>query len=290
MNPYKVLGLEAGASEADIKKAYRKLAMKHHPDREGGSEEKFKEISEAYARLTEPEKFRNERGAGGGPGGGFGEGAYGRGGAFYGADIDMSAYMHMFEEMLRKNQANGNTFHTDYSKAYNGDTDNNFFGQLPIMKVSKEITLEEAFKGGKTHIDMPMMRVRLEVDVPIGTRKSFTTQFTKNVPGGKIVEATVSVKKHPVFELDGNDLKASTTMPLINFYSNDTVTVAITDIEGKTLSMKVPPNAKPGQIFRLPQKGYIDNRHSRGDLLVTLNVALPELSPEQVEKLKELLA
>ena len=98
------------------------------------------------------------------------------------------------------------------------------------------------------------------------------------------------MKKHPVFELDGNDLKASTTMPLINFYSNDTVTVAITDIEGKTLSMKVPPNAKPGQIFRLPQKGYIDNRHSRGDLLVTLNVALPELSPEQVEKLKELLA
>src|SRR3990167_11351057 len=64
MNPYEVLGIEPGASEEEAKTAYRKLALKHHPDANGGSkesEEKFKEISEAYQRITEPERFEREQ-------------------------------------------------------------------------------------------------------------------------------------------------------------------------------------------------------------------------------------
>ena len=60
MNPYETLGIKQGASEQEAKKAFKKLAMKHHPDR-GGDEKKFQEVKEAYERITEPEKFRDQQ-------------------------------------------------------------------------------------------------------------------------------------------------------------------------------------------------------------------------------------
>lgn len=137
---YKVLGVEKNASDEDIKKAYRKLAMQHHPDRNKGeskAEEKFKEISEAYDVLKDPDKrAAYDRFGATGPmgGGGFG----GAGGAGFGA-----AFSDIFEDMF------GDVMGGKRSTGPMRGSD---------VQFSLDITLEEAFKGKESKIKIPTVQ------------------------------------------------------------------------------------------------------------------------------------
>jgi len=87
-DPYSILGIQRGATDEEIKKAYRKMAVKYHPDKPGGDEEKFKEVADAYDRLTNP-----KRSGGGSPFGGNYNGQY---------DFDFGDYSNLFERIMRE--------------------------------------------------------------------------------------------------------------------------------------------------------------------------------------------
>lgn len=261
------LGIHPSASEADIKKAYRKMAAKHHPDK-GGKEEDFKRIKEAYERITEPEKFQDQR-------------TYANAG-MNNADI--------MEEFIRRYNAGSTNkgpfdgFFTDrsqpnqrrqpQSRLYNGQT---------------EITLENAFKGATLPFDMPGCQTSV-VTVEPGVRPHSKIQATAKSSGDStlihIAIIEILIKPHEVFELDGNDLRMSITRPLIDFYTGATITVP--SIEGSSIQIKLPPNSQPNTILRLKGKGYNSN-NTRGNMYVTVKVELPQLNETQIQKLKEIL-
>lgn len=228
-NPYKVLGVSEQATPEEIKKKYKTLCGKYHPDK-GGDEAKFKEVQTAYSKITEPHKH----------------------------------------ERPQHNPFSGFQF--------------NAFHQV---KVKVDLTIEEAFRGTSKTVQVPHLNQGINVAIQAGTQHLDTMQFT--VQGQDkifIIDLWCSLIKHPVFTLDGNDVKITKTLPLLDFYKDNEL--LITDIEGKDFKLKFPANSNPGTQLRLKGKGFI-HQGRRGNLIVTVNVELPILSSEQFIKLGELL-
>jgi curved DNA-binding protein len=251
-DPYAILGITRNASEAEVKKAYRKLAMKHHPDK-GGDEAKFKEINEAYQKITEPEKFN-------------------QGHTFHGGTFDDIINQH-------------------FKNAHRGASGNGPFGgfrfNLP-KQIKIVITLEEAFSGTVKDVLVPGTNEQISLPLSPGilSKAQFQGQITLANGEDQIINVTVIIKDHEIFTLDGNDLKATKKIPLIDFYKGGSV--EIKDLSDKVITMKIPQNFQPGSMLRLKERGYNANG-KRGNIYVTLNVELPVLTDIQIESLEKLL-
>lgn len=249
-DPYAILGLKRGASEDEVKKAYRKLAMKHHPDK-GGDEAKFKEIKEAYERLSEPEKFNT-------------------GNSFHGG-----THEDIMEEILRQRGFNA------------GGPFGGFNINIP-KKIRVAITLEQAFTGTTVNPHVPGTNEKILLPIEPGVQHGAQYQGQTAIQNGKIetIVLTVYIQEHPVFKLDGNDLRAEKKVKLIDFYEGSSIEV--NDLTGKVLALKIPPNFQPGSVLRLKEKGYNINGQ-RGNLYLTLQVELPKLSETQIQQLREVI-
>lgn len=256
------LGIPPSASEAEVKRAYRKMAAKHHPDK-GGKEEDFKRIKEAYERITEPEKFQDQR-------------------TYANAGMNNADVM---EEFLRRYNA-GTTHRGPFDGFF---TDRPQQSQSRLFNGQVDITLENAFKGATLPFDMPGCKSSVVIIHP-GVRPHAKIQATaKSKDDESLIHVAIieiSIKPHDVFELDGNDLRVTISGPMIDFYTG--TTLSIPDIEGGTIQVKLPPNSQPNTVLRLKGKGYNSN-NTRGNMYVTVKAELPKLSEEQIEKLKELL-
>ena len=257
------LGIPPTASEAEVKKAYRKLAAKHHPDK-GGNETDFKRIKEAYERITSPEKFQDQR-------------------TYANAGMNNADVM---EEFLRR--YNSGTTHKGPFDGFFRDQHQRTTTQSRLFNGKVDIKLEDAFKGSTYPFTIPgcvSSNVSIEPGVRPGSKiEVHAKSSTDDTIHVAIIE--VSFLQHSTFELDGNDLRMSITRPLLDFYTG--ATLAIPSIEGSSIQVKLPPNSQPNTILRLKSKGYISNQ-SRGNLYVTVKVELPKLSENQLEKLKEIL-
>jgi curved DNA-binding protein len=300
---YKTLGVERSASDAEIKKAYRKLARQYHPDINPGNkaaETKFKEINEAYEVLSDKDKREKydrfgrdwQRYQQGGGAGGFDWGSYaGAGGSPFGGASGMGGgdFSDFFETLFggggRTAGRAGGGFRMD--------------GQPIEHEV--EVTLDEAFTGTQRSLQVSSpsgqprsLTVKIPAGVDTGSRVRVAGEGAQGMGGGKRGDLFLIIKvlPHDRFERRGDDLETTVQTDLYTMLLGGTVRVPI--IGGKTITLNVPANTPNGKKFRISGQGMPRLRapETRGDLYVRLEALLPvSLSTrerELVEQLREL--
>ena len=294
---YDVLGVSRGASEADIKSAYRKLAKQYHPDKNAGDEkaaERFKEIGEAYAVLSDPEKrqvFDQFGHTGQVPPGYGGPGA---GGGFQGGDFsgfDPGQFSDFFQGLFGQTGRRGGA-----GQGFPGGAQVNLEdllggggmggGRRFVQNVEGElqVTLAEAFSGSDEVINVDGKRLSLRV--PAGTRDGARLRLAGQGPGGGDVLLTIRVLEDARFELDGDHLTTSVDVPAPVAALGGDVTVQTLGGKG---NLSVPPGSSGGRRMRLRGQGWPKKDGTRGDLYVRLNVTVPAaLSDEQKDLYRRL--
>lgn len=294
-DPYEILGVSKTASEADIKKAFRALAKKHHPDKHAGdaaAQKKFQEISAAYDILGDKDKRAqfdagaigadgNARGgfgaSGGGgfdPRGGFRQGPFGFGGAGGGdrefhfsfddaAGGGASSFQDIFASMM------GGRRGGSQSRAARGQD----------FSASVTIGLAEAVSGGTRRVVLQNGE-QIDVKIPVGVKDGQSIRVKGRggagqggAPNGDVL-LQISVAPHPFIVRDGNDLRMDLPVTLKEAVAGGKVPVPT--LAG-TLSLTVPPASNTGTVLRLKGKGVpAHGGAAAGDLYLRLVVTLPD--------------
>ncbi|KQO61382.1 DnaJ C-terminal domain-containing protein [Curtobacterium sp. Leaf261] len=312
---YAVLGVSKDASEADLKKTYRKLARQFHPDSNPGdiaAENRFKEISEAYSVLSDKSQ-RSEydqiraMGSGarftagaGGPGGqggfedvfggmfGGGQGGqrvrFGQGGP--GGQAGRGGG---FEDILGGMFGGGGGFGQP-SGGYRG-----FGGPTPGRDVSATTTLDfrTAIAGETVKLTQGSGRpvnVRIPAGVADGQKIRLKGRGEPSPDGGEAgdLTVTVTVRKHPVFERDGLNLRVD--VPVTFVEATLGATIEVPTLAGQPVKLKVAPGTPSGRVLRVKGRG-VTTKKGTGDLLATVQVAVPgHLSAEAHDAVEALAA
>ncbi len=308
-NYYDILGVGENAAPEEIKKAFRTLAKKYHPDRNQGNktaEAKFKEISEAYDTLSDTKKksqydtmrkYGAFAGAGAGPGGGPGMG---------GANFD-------FSDLFRQGAGGRGGFQTfRYSSSgIDGLEDilSSFFGGRdplggtgpfggrgrPQMQKGADLTTTlsvsfmEAVNGAKRTLRIPQTGKTLSVKIPRGIddggRIRLAGQGMPGTPGGQDGDLIITVQVMPDqnFERKGNDIYTNVTISFKQAILGCKVNVKTLT---KQVALTVPPGTQPGTTMRLKGQGLAVGE-SPGDLYCEIKIEIPKTLTEEQRKMLE---
>jgi curved DNA-binding protein len=278
---YETLGVSENASADEIKKAYRKLARKYHPDinKDPEAQEKFKEINAAYEVLSDPEKKAQYDQFGDQMFGGQNFQDFARG---QGADVDL-------EEILRQMFGGGGGFAGGFSGGgFGGARSSGGFGgyqRMPDLDVHAQITVPfmTSVKGGTYNINVEGQN--FDIKVPAGIKSGETLRVRgkgREYQGHKgDLYIKVNVAEDPNYERKGLDLYKTIDIPLKTALFGGKIKVETPE---KEVTLKVPKNTKNGQKFRLKGQGVPDRRTGvKGDLYLVANIVLPDvdsLDPE----------
>lgn len=272
-NLYTTLGVDRSANPDEIKRAYRKLAAQHHPDR-GGDTKKFQEIQSAYDTLGDPEKkaaYDNPQ-----PQGGF---------QFHG-----NGFPPGFEELFSQ---------------FGGDAFGGLFGRRQpaqrnrTLNLQTSITLNDAFIGKDliANLKLPSGRDQiLEVKIPQGINDGTVLRLAgigddtvANLPRGDI-HLSVHVQPHPEFERQGDDLVKKITVNCLDAIVGKNITIQTLD--DKTLEISINPGTQHGQLLAVHGYGMpnISNPLMKGRLLINVNILVPtNLTVEQLNLIKSII-
>jgi DnaJ-class molecular chaperone len=311
-DPYEVLGVSKGASEADIKSAYRRLAKKLHPDankHDPRAATRFAELNAAYEIVGDDEKrkafdrgeidaegkprFRGFEGFGAHPG----AGAQGPGGMHF---ESFSFGPDGFQRGARGGGAGGGGFEDILRGIFGGGArgagpgfgaqfEPEDFAAPPgrgqDLQASLTISLNDAAKGLTARVELPTGK-SIEVKVPAGLVSGQTIRLKGQgwpSAGGKAGDAliTVNVTPHPVFRPDGSDLRLELPISLYEAVLGGKVRVPT--LEG-AVDLAIPAGTQSGRTFRLKGKG-LKAKNSAGDLLATVRIMLPDKPDEQLKEL-----
>jgi DnaJ-class molecular chaperone len=322
---YRILGVDRGADDKAIKSAYRKLARKHHPDVAKGKDsgERFREVTEAYEVLSDPEKRRRydtlgpdwqryaQPGPAGQPGGGRAEYA------------DLGDFSEFFRTIFgdlggpRGGARSGPGSRVDVEDWLGGFTSSRRGARGQDVQANVTITLEEAYSGTRKSFEFDVeepcptchgsgnvsgkpcatchgsgwQRGRHEVDVkiPAGVRTGQKVRVAGEGAGGGDLYLAVTVVPHHEFERRGDDIQLA--VPITAPEAALGVTLEIPTLRGK-VSMKIPPATSSGRTFRLPGYGMPKPKGGgHGNQLVTVRVVMPaDLRPEERELYEKLKA
>jgi len=285
---YAVLGVEKSASDRDIKKAYRKLAQQYHPDNNPGdtdAEDRFKDVSEAYDVLSDPEtrtEYDQARDA-------FARGAWATGpgtgnsqyvrvedlgdlGDLFGGGGVFGGLGDLFGRRGRTAQRGGDV-ETDVSLTFHE----------AIAGTTRTLTTSGP-SGGRD------VQVKIPAGVNDGARIRVRGRGRPGANGGDAGDlyVRVSVAKHPIFERVGRNLRVHVKIPMVDAALGTEVTAPT--LEG-TVTLKVPAGTQPGKTFRVSGKG-VTTPKGTGDLLVVVDVEVPTtLNDEQralLERVRDL--
>jgi DnaJ-class molecular chaperone len=255
MNPYNTLGVQKNASDSDIKRAYRKLAMENHPDK-GGDANRFADISNAYETLKDPQK--------------------------------RSAYDHYG---TADPQQQGFGFSHTGGQPFDFDTIFSVFGQRMHpnarqrpreARITMAIDLADAVKGGKRAIALQMNAGQntVEVDVPPGVVDGENIKYPKLGPNGLDLVIHYRLKPHPNWQRHGNDMHTEQTVSIWKLIIGGHISVV--DIIGRSYNLNIPPRTNPGSVMRLTGCGVKRLRHNAGDIFVKLKTDIPHDIPEDI--------
>ncbi|PZE61532.1 J domain-containing protein [Curtobacterium sp. MCPF17_001] len=307
---YAVLGVSKDASEADLKKTYRKLARQYHPDSNPGdaaAESKFKEISEAYSVLSDKEQRKEydqvramgsgARFTAGGPGGqggfedvfggmfgGGGQGGggqrvrFGQGGGGAGG----------FEDILG-GMFGGGGFgqNTGGFRGFGGPTKGRDVTATTTLDLATAVagdTVKLAQGNGRP------VNVRIPAGVADGQKIRLRGRGEQSRDGGEAGDlvVTVTVRKHPVFERDGLNLRVDVPVTFVEAALG--ATIEVPTLGGAPVKLRVAPGTPSGRVLRVKGRG-VTTKNGTGDLLATVQVAVPShLSDKAREALDALAA
>ena len=313
---YQVLGIARDASEKDVRRAFRTLAAKHHPDRnrdDPGAEERFKEINEAYTVLSDPEKRKvyDQYGAEGPTaafrGGGFAPG----GGRFYTSvrPEDAAGFSDFFRSLFGGGLG-GSGFGEFGDDPFAGMAQR--AAQPRQVEASLRVELERAYHGGPMSIGVDGRT--LEVRIPAGVRDGAKLRLRGQAPGGGDLLLVVRHEPHPRWRLDGSTLHATVDVPDHVAVLGGAVRVATLDGD---VELTIPPGTANGRKLRLRGRGWPVAKgaagkgaagrgaagadaataqggqpESRGDLVAEVRIVVPQAPSEAqraaYERLREL--
>ena len=292
---YGILGLKRDASADDIKKAYRKLAHKYHPDvsKDSKGEEKFKDVSEAYKALKDPEARaaydnlgRHQPGEEFRPppdwAQQFGDGQF----SF--DDIDLSD---LFAGL------GGGRFRAGGQR-----------GNFPIpgqdYEVTAPITIEDAYRGTELDLNLTVpeydgqgrvrrvplvFKARIPKGVTDGERLRLPGKGGKGLSGGPNgnLYLTIALQPHPLYRVTGHDLYLD--LPLAPWEAALGATVEVPTLGG-SVNLKVPPGTNTGQKLRLAKRGLLKRREGEGNLFAIVQIVVPAAPTEREQALFKELA
>lgn len=249
---YTTLGVSRNASDAEIKKAYRKLAMQYHPDR-GGDNAKFQQVNEAYEVLSDPAKKQQ-----------------------YDNPVHESAYGfgtgHPFEDFFQQFRNPGHKHRTTRQD----------------VRIRLWISLEDAVNGGVRIISLTTKAgpIPLEIRIPKGVNNTEAVRYPGLAPGKQDLVIEFRVHGHPSIERDNLDLWTSITLDFWQLIVG--TTIIIKTLQGKSVKLNVPPMTKPEQSLRLQGHGVHRDGGTPGHLYVKVKAKMPDrISDELLTAIKQ---
>lgn len=292
-DPYTELGVARTATADDIRKAFRKLAKKYHPDTNPGdnaAEENFKRVSGAFDILGDADKRKKfdrgeidadgrethagfQRGGyGGGPfqqqPGGFGGGRSGPGSQFEGVDLN-----DILGDMFGRGAGGG------ARGGFGG-----FNNKGADLRARLEIDLEDAIRGNKRRIAFSDGRT-IEVTIPKGAQDGQTLRLKgQGTPGrGGAGDALIEIgiRPHPIYRREGDTLIMDLPISVPDAILGGKVEAPTPD---GNVSLTVPPGSNSGGQLRLKGRGFIDAKGKRGDLVAKLVITLPDAPDAELQK------
>ncbi len=300
---YKILGVEKTASQEEIKKAYRKLAKKYHPDlnpNDAKAQEKLKEINEAYEVLSDEEKRKKYDAFGSAYNftngqhfdpSQFGFDNFGNGYSYtYTTNGDFSDFFNMFfggMDFKGKTRTTKSGF--DFGNLFGGRKNTR---KSPSYESELNITIEEGYKGTTKNVNLNIA----------GSNKTITVNVPKGILPGKKLKVkgekwgingdilfNIKFIEDGKNKLEGLDLISK--LDIVPWQAVLGDKVVVTTLDGK-IKVNIPNKISSGMKIRVPKKGYVDMKGNQGDLYLEVNIVIPQnLSDEEIklyEKLKEI--
>jgi len=284
---YKTLEVSPSASESEIKKAYRKLARKYHPDvnKEASAEEKFKEINAAYEVLSDKEKKAQYDQYGDSMFGGqnFHDFSQSQGG-----NVDL-------DEMLRQMFSGGGGFGGAGASGFGGSG----FGsqqryQEPNLDMETNVTIpfSVAILGGSHSVSVNGDRFDIKIPAGVKDGERMRVKGKGHAQNGRVGDLflRIHVAGNPEYDREGDDLVKTIDVPLYAALFGEKISVQTLE---KEIKLKVPQNTKNGQRFRVKGMGAMNRKtKERGYLYLKANIVLPpveDLDTELVAAMKEKL-
>jgi curved DNA-binding protein len=249
-NHYQTLGVNKDANADEIKRAYRRLASQHHPDK-GGDVSKFQEIEQAYRTLSDPQaraQYDNP---------GFGGQRFGHPGN---QGFDFQSIFDVF----------GARFHHPHQQ------------RTQQARMSLWITLVDVALAGKKTISVGTQQgtMTVEIEIPRGIDDGDTVQYPGIGPGGMDLVITFRIHPNPQWSRRDQHLSTDHAMSIWDLILGTEIQVR--DILGSTLSLTIPPGTQPGTTFRLRNRGLASRSGPSGDLFVRVQATIPDNIPESV--------
>lgn len=312
-DPYTILGVSKGASGAEIKSAYRKLAKKLHPDankHDAKAASRFSELNAAYEIVGDDDKrkafdageidaegkprFRGFEGTQQ-PGGGFGQG-----GGFENFSFGTDGFQRRggaagggaggFEDLLR-GMFGGRASPGGGARGYTNQFEPEDFGANvgggQDIAVTLTITLPEAATGASTRVNLPTGK-EVEVKIPAGIATGQQIRLKGQGyagPAGRAgdVIITITVAPHPLFKTEGDDLRIE--LPITFYEAALGGKVRVPTLDG-AVELAIPPDTNSGRTFRLKGKGLkVKGAKTAGDLLATVRVVMPDKATDDIKEL-----
>jgi DnaJ-class molecular chaperone len=255
-NYYEILGVKTSATQDEIKRAYRKLASQHHPDK-GGDVKQFQEIEEAYRTLSDPEK----RAQYDNPQTNFG--SFGQHGAPQGFDFE--SIFDIFGARFGQGQQR----------------------RPQSARMSLWIQLRDVAQGGRRTISVgtPTGTQAVDIEIPLGIDDGDSVQYPGLAPGG--IDLVVSFRIHPDprWFRNGLNLIAEHTAGIWDLILG--TDARIRDFVGTEILFTIPPNCQPGTTLRLKARGLRHRSGQQGDILIKIQARLPEkIDPELLDHIR----
>ena len=252
---YSILGLSKTATPDEIKKAYRKLASVHHPDK-GGDTAKFQELEQAYRVLSDPAQrasYDNPQPQGF-PGGGFN---------FHSQPFDFDNIFNMF----------GARFHHPGGQPRQPAT---------TARMTLWVQLSDIAAGGTKTVSVGTSAGTqlIELEMPLGVEDGSSVVYPKLAPGGIDLVVTFKIHPNPKWVRDGFNLFTEQKVSVWTLITGGDVLVR--DILGRELNVSVPPGTQPGQTLRCRGRGLPDRSNNPGDMMIRIQAEIPQNIPDNL--------